>query len=123
MKFLADMAISQSTVTWLRDQGHEALYVRDAGMQRANDEVILPKARGEGSVLLTLDLDFGYLMAVSGAVLPSLIIFRLGNETAESITRRLEAVLDCCEEYLLPGALITVDDDTIRVRQFPITRD
>jgi len=123
VKFLADMAISQSTVAWLRDQGHEALHVRDVGMQRANDEVILAKAREDGSVLLTLDLDFGYLMAISGAALPNMIIFRLGNEIAESITRRLEAVLNCCQEDLLSGALITVDDDTIRVRQLPITRD
>ncbi len=123
MKFLADMAISRSTVGWLRDHGYDALHVRDVGMQRADDEVILAKARDEQRVLLTLDLDFGYLMAVSGAALPSVIIFRLGNETAEVVTQRLEVALECCEEDLLSGAIVTVDDDTIRVRQLPITRD
>jgi len=123
VKFLADMAISRSTVAWLRDHGHDALHVRDEGMQRADDEVILTKARDEQRVLLTLDLDFGYLVAVSGAALPSVIIFRLGNETAEVVTQRLEVTLECCEEDLLSGAIVTVDDDTIRVRQLPITRD
>ena len=41
MKFLADMAISQSTITWLRDQGYDAVHVRDETMQRAEDAVIL----------------------------------------------------------------------------------
>jgi predicted nuclease of predicted toxin-antitoxin system len=123
MKFLADMAISQSTVLWLRQQGHDAYHVRDEGMQRSLDQEILAKARAEERILLTLDLDFGYLMAVSGAVLPSLIIFRLGNETATAVTHRLEEALACCEKDLLAGALVTVDDNTIRVRQLPINRD
>lgn len=114
------MAVSQNTIMWLRDHGHEALHVRDEGMQRADDETILAKARAEERILLTLDLDFGYLMAVSGAALPSMIIFRLGNETADAVTQRLEEVLACCETDLLPGVLVTVDDDSIRVRQLPI---
>ena len=120
MKFLADMAISQRTVTWLRDQGHEVVHLREQEMQRAPDDVILAKARDEERILLTLDLDFGYLMAVSGAVLPSVILFRLGNETAEVVMQRLEDVLACCAADLLSGALVTVGEDTIRVRQLPI---
>lgn len=123
MKFLADMAILQSTITWLRDQEHDALHVRDEGMQRADDEVILTKARAEERILLTLDLDFGYLMAISGAALPSVIIFRLGNETADVVIQRLADTLACCEEDLLNGAIVTVDENTIRVRQLPITRE
>ena len=123
VRFLADMAISQSTIAWLRTHGHDALHVRDEGMQRAPDELILAKARDDERILLTLDLDFGYLMAVSGAALPSMIIFRLGNETAGAVTRRLEEVLACCEQDLLSGALVTVDDDSIRVRHLPIDRD
>lgn len=114
------MAIAQSTVIWLRDHGYEALHVRDEGMQRADDEIILAKARSEGRILLTLDLDFGYLMAISGAALPSVILFRLGNESADVVTQRLEDVLACCQADLLSGALVTVDDDSIRVRQLPI---
>ncbi|WP_119071550.1 DUF5615 family PIN-like protein [Aggregatilinea lenta] len=123
MKFLADMAIAQSTVTWLREQGHAVMHVRDEGMQRADDTAILAKAHAEDQIVLTLDLDFGYLMAASGAALPSVIIFRLGNETANVITKRLEDVLTCCEADLLTGSIIAVDDETVRVRQLPIKRD
>lgn len=79
--------------------------------------------RAQCLVVMPLDLDFGYLVAVSGAALPSVIIFRLGTETAEVVTQRLEVTLECCEENLLSGAIVTADDDTIRVRQLPITRD
>lgn len=120
MRFLADMAISQSTLNWLRDQGYDAFHVRDEAMQRADDSVILAKARDQMRVLLTLDLDFGYLMAISGTELPSIVIFRLGNESAEVVTRRLADVIECCVSDLEQGALVTVDEDSIRVRMLPI---
>ena len=122
MKFLADMAISQSTLTWLRERGHDAVHVRDVGMARAEDAAILARAREEGRVLLTLDLDFGYLLAVSGAALPSVMIFRMGNETAEAVTARLADVLACCADELRTGAIVTVGEEAIRVRPLPITR-
>lgn len=123
MKFLADMGISLLTVEWLRTQKHDVLHVRDITMQRAADEAILAKARDEKRIVLTLDLDFGYLLAVSGAELPSVIIFRLGNETAEVITQRLQDALTCCADNLLDGAVVTVAEDTIRVRELPIVKD
>jgi len=75
MKFLADMNISLVTVEWLRSEGCEAPHVREHWLQQAADEVILHKARVEGSILLTMDLDFGYLMAVSREQLPSVVLF------------------------------------------------
>jgi len=80
MKFLADMNISLLTVKWLRSQG----------LQRAVDSFILDKARAEHRILLTMDLDFGYLMAISHEQLPSVILFRLGNETSERVNQRLQ---------------------------------
>ena len=87
MRFLADMAISLSTVVWLRDQGHDVTHLREEGLQRADDQDVLEKARTEDRTLLTLDLDFGYLMAISGQNLPSIVMFRLGNESAEVVTQ------------------------------------
>jgi len=53
MKFLADMNISLLTVEWLRSEGYDANHVRDDGLQRAADDLILHKARHEGRILLT----------------------------------------------------------------------
>ena len=34
MRFLADMGVSQQVVEWLRMNGHEAVHLRDEGLQR-----------------------------------------------------------------------------------------
>ena len=120
MKVLADMNISLLTVDWLRSQCHDATHVRDHGLQREIDANILCKARTEHSVLLTMDLDFGYLMAVSGEHLPSVILLRLGNETSDRVNQRLASVLSREDLDWAVGLFVTVTDTTLRVRQLPL---
>jgi predicted nuclease of predicted toxin-antitoxin system len=120
VKFLANMGLSTRTTAWLRQQGHDAVHLHDEGMQRAADEVILIKARAEGRVVLTMDLDFGYLLAISGAQLPSVVLFRLDDESAEVVNQRLAEVLEQCTTDLEVGAIISVSETAIRVRRLPI---
>jgi predicted nuclease of predicted toxin-antitoxin system len=120
MTFLADMNISLLTVEWLRSEGYEAIHVREQGLQRATDEYILSKARAEQRILLTMDLDFGYLMAVSHERLPSVILFRLGNDTSERVTQRLASVLNLRDLDWTTGTFVTVTDGTLRIRRLPL---
>lgn len=120
MRFLADMGISMRTVSWLHQQGHDAIHLREKGLQRLPDDEILAKARIENRVLLTMDLDFGYLLAVSGGDLPSVILFRLADERSEVANARLEDVLAKCSNDLEVGAIVSVSEVTIRVRYLPI---
>ena len=84
MPFLADMGVSHRTVGWLKEQGHDAIHLREQGLQRMRDPDILEKARQEDRALLTMDLDFGALLAANRGLLPSVIIFRLEDETPGS---------------------------------------
>jgi predicted nuclease of predicted toxin-antitoxin system len=120
VKFLGDMGISARTIRWLRGQGYEALHLRDEGLQRAADEAVLEKARAEGRILLTMDLDFGYLLAVSRERLPSVILFRLEDESSEIVNARLADVLSQCAHDLEAGAMVSVSEAAIRVRRLPI---
>ncbi|GAB4196873.1 MAG: hypothetical protein Fur006_44790 [Coleofasciculaceae cyanobacterium] len=120
MRFLADMGISPRTVKWLKTTGYDATHLVEEGLERLADDEILVKARNEGRILLTVDLDFGYLLAVSGETLPSVILFRLGNESYEMINNRLAEALNRFEEDLAAGAIISVSDDAFRVRHLPI---
>lgn len=120
MRFLADMGISPRTVNWLRASGYEAVHLVEEGLEQLPDDEILVKARDEGRILLTVDLDFGYLLAVTGEQLPSVILFRLGNESYEMINERLSEVLSQCAEDLEVGAIISVSDEAFRVRRLPI---
>ena len=71
MKFLADMGISMSTVLALRQHHHDAAHLREQGLERLSDPDILDKARREGRVVLTFDLDFGDLLATGLETFPS----------------------------------------------------
>ncbi|MEW6104137.1 MAG: DUF5615 family PIN-like protein [bacterium] len=120
MRFLADMGISNRTVTWLRQQGYDTVHLSEEGLQCLSDEEILTKARLEKRILLTMDLDFGYLLAVSKEQLPSIILFRLKDERSEVVNRRLAEALTHCRNDLKTGAIISISEITIRVRHLPI---
>jgi len=57
MKFLADMGISLRSVAFLRDLGVEAVHLHELGLERLPDAEIVTKARREGYVVLTHDLE------------------------------------------------------------------
>jgi len=120
VRFLADMGVSSRTVAWLRDNGHDAVHVRELGLQRASDAEILRKAAEDTRIVLTMDLDFGYLMAISGGRTPSVVIFRLTDERAEAVNSRLRDVLPRCEAALGHGAIVSVGDQTARIRLLPL---
>ena len=120
MKFLADMGLARSTVAFLRAQGHDAVHLRDQGLQRLEDEEIIEKARAEGRVILTHDLDFGRIIAVSRASVPSVVTFRLNDMQTAQVNRYLAEVLAHFAEQLKAGALVSVNERGIRVRSLPI---
>jgi len=120
MRFLADAGISPKTVEFLRRSGHAAIHVRELAMQRAPDRVLAEKARADNQILLTFDLDFGAILALGVVDRPSAVIFRLSDERADSVNRRLEAVLSQEAAALESGALILVEDTRYRVRSLPI---
>lgn len=116
------MGVSQRTVQWLRQQSDDAVHLREQGLQRAWDPDILAKARAEGRILLTMDLDFGDLLAASGDQLPSVVIFRLHDERSERVNERLQVIRTRHEEDLQAGAVLSVSERAIRVRRLPIRR-
>jgi predicted nuclease of predicted toxin-antitoxin system len=123
MKVLADMGISLSTVQTLRETGHDAAHLREQGLQRLSDVLILDKARQEGRVVLTCDLDFGDLLAAGLYHSPSVILFRLRDQAPSSVTPKLLAVLsERCQE-LQAGAIVVVEDARYRLRRLPIERN
>jgi predicted nuclease of predicted toxin-antitoxin system len=120
MKFLADMGISPRSTAFLRSQGHDAIHLHDASLDRLSDASILSKALDEGRVVLTHDLDFSDLVAASRARLPSVVTFRLRNMSADHVNRYLQLILADYQERLIAGAVISITEGQIRVRSLPI---
>jgi predicted nuclease of predicted toxin-antitoxin system len=122
MRFLADAGVSPRTVEFLKQLGHEVVHVRTLGLQRAADADVVARARTDSSVVLTFDLDFGGVLAVGVLDKPSVILFRLADERADSVNRPLATVLAERLAELEAGALILVEDSRYRVRKLPIGR-
>ena len=120
MKFLADMGISLRTVEWLRELGYDVVHLRDRGLQRLPDDEILALALVKQRIILTIDFDFAQLLAVSKQALPSVILFRLGNENYDEINQRLIKVLNNCQQDLETGAIVSVNNETFIVKKLPI---
>ena len=120
MKFLADMGISMSTVSALREHGHEVVHLHEEKLGRLPDGDILEKAKEEGRIVLTCDLDFGDILAAGSHNSPSVVIFRLHNQTPSSVTPKLLEVLSKRSDELESGAIIIVEDARYRLRRLPI---
>ena len=122
MRFLADAGVSPKTVEFLTQLDHDAIHVRALELQRAPDVVLVERARADGSVVITFDLDFGEILALGVLDKPSVIIFRLTDERADSVNQRLSVILAERLPDLQSGALILVEDTRYRVRKLPIGR-
>ena len=120
MKFLADMGISPKVIDFLQHLGHDAVHLQQQGLDRLRDSEILEKARKEGHILLTHDLDFGDLLAASGADLPSVVIFRLRNMCPERVNRHLLKIISLYPRAFENGAIIIVTEGQVRIRNLPL---
>ena len=76
MRFVVDMNLSPRWVQVLRDTGVEAVHWSEVGAKTAADAQIMRFAREQGDVLLTHDLDFGAILAVTGGAKPSVVQIR-----------------------------------------------
>lgn len=70
--------------------------------------------------MVTADLDFPRLLAISQAEGPGLILFRGGNYSECEAVERLRAALERVPEERLPRSIVVVEKDRIRRRDLPI---
>jgi predicted nuclease of predicted toxin-antitoxin system len=120
MRFVADMGVSLRVVEWLRSASHDAIHLRDEGLQTLANGEIFRKALREDRIVLTFDLDFGEIVAASAGRSVSVVLFRLRNTRADFVIARLKSVLEQSAEELARGAVVLVEDGRHRVRRLPI---
>jgi predicted nuclease of predicted toxin-antitoxin system len=99
------------------------VHLRELGLQRLPDDQILAKADREDRVLLTFDLDFADLLALGLLKSPSVMIFRLNDETPASVIPRMMAVIAERQRELEQGVVIMVEDTRYRLRRLPLNED
>jgi len=119
MKLLLDQGLPRSAAALLCEAGIDTIHVADISLSAADDTDILQRAREEERVVVTLDADFHTLLALCGAITPSVIRIRIERLRAQALTNLLLTVIGNCEEDLEQGAVIAVEPSRIRVRRLP----
>jgi len=123
MKFLVDQPVSPMLADWLRRAGHDAYHLREQGLSRLRDEEIFARAVDEDRVIVTADLDFSRIIALSGREAPGLILFRGGSMTDEQMLLSLQTVLKHVPVHELGRLVVVVDRGSLRVAPLPLRPD
>jgi predicted nuclease of predicted toxin-antitoxin system len=115
-----DACVDIRVGNWLRERGYDAVHLRDQGLKRLADREVFEKASAEKRVLITFDLDFSEIAALSGGRTVSVIVLRIRNPRFDHMVGRLASVLANSGRELKRGAVITVEESRYRVRFLPI---
>jgi len=121
MRFLVDMNLATEVAVWLRGQGHDAVHLRELGLQELGDAAVLAKAVAERRAVLTFDLDFADISAAAADAGAAVVLFRLRSAQTAHVIDRLRAVLaSAAAQALEQGAVVIVEPTRLRVRRLPI---
>ena len=120
MRFLLDMPISPRLAAWLEERGHDAVHASTRGMERASDFELMRIAHGEERIVVTADTDFPRLLALSGAAMPGVILFRGGNYSFPEMARLLTMALESVPETVLQRSICSVGRKGLRHRFLPL---
>jgi predicted nuclease of predicted toxin-antitoxin system len=122
VKFLLNMNLPRELARQLAASGHACRHAADIGLARAADSVIVAEARRQKETVLTHDLDYGNLLAFSGEASPSVVIYRLTNTLTLNLLHHLTSAWSQIEAPLQEGAIVVIEDASVRIRRLPIER-
>lgn len=120
MRFLIDESLSQIVALRLNEAEHDAVHISDLGLRGATDDVVMAAALGDDRILVSVDTDFGTLLALTGAPGPSVVLLRCVDHRPAAQASLLVANAEVFEEPTGAGFIAVIDLDRIRVRSLPI---
>ncbi len=117
------MNLSPRWAGYLEEFGHEAVHWSDIGRPDARDSDIMDWARANNRIVLTSDLDFGAILALSGSASPSVVQLRSETTLPGAIGSLVRDAIEHAEPDLLVGAFLTVEVGRARVRILPFVSE
>ena len=102
MKFVIDAQLPPALAYWLREAGHEAAHVEEAGLRDAEDDAIWMWALKTGAVLVTKDEDFAS-RATRATNAPVIVWLRVGNTTNRVLRAWIDLRLEGIVQLVAQG--------------------
>lgn len=121
MKIIIDMNLSPRWANVLCDAGFVADHWSAIGDPTAIDRVIFDHARTASAVILTHDLDFGTMLAVTSSDGPSVMQIRADDVSPSAIGGPVILAFRQLQAELVDGALVTVEPAKTRMTLLPLT--
>jgi len=120
MKILVDMNLSLGWAGFLTGNGIEAVHWSFVGSPGAPDFEIMTYAKTHDFTVLTCDLDFGYILAITHGKKPSVIQMRIGALGHDRIGYVVLNAIKQLTADIDKGALVTIDPRKTRVTLLPL---
>jgi predicted nuclease of predicted toxin-antitoxin system len=116
LKLKIDENLPAECASILQSAGFEADTVTEEHLTGAEDSVIARQARVDGRVLITLDLDFGNVLAYPPAEHAGIIVLRPKRQDKPAILALTYRIAMALINRLPAGELWIVEPDRIRFR-------
>lgn len=122
IRVLVDMNLSPRWTMALSEYGIEAVPWSSVGPPAAPDRTLFAWAAANAHVVLTCDLDFAHLLALTGDTGPSVVLLRARDTSPEALSVRVASLILQHAQALRAGAILSVDEAKGRIQILPLRR-
>lgn len=116
MKLLLDEYLSPRQALVLRENGHDAISVIEAGLFGCPNSEVRGFAILESRVRLTMDADFANMLRFPPAGTPGVIRVKIHPPTEAAIEEQIRKALLLLKDTRIAGCLAVSTGDMIRIR-------
>jgi predicted nuclease of predicted toxin-antitoxin system len=113
------MNMAHRWAAMLTGRGIEAIHWAEIGPGDAPDNEIMDYAKNKGYAVLTNDLDFGTILALTAVSAPSVVQIRGADVRPEDILESVANTLVKFSVDIEKGALVTIDANKVRIHILP----
>jgi predicted nuclease of predicted toxin-antitoxin system len=123
LKLLVDMNLSSKLADRLCESGYDCRHWKEVGNPQAPDTELFDWARRNGAVVITRDIGFGNILAITNFDTPSVMLIRSRDSFSVLVFPMVIQALKQTEEQLRQGALVVVTENRLRIRMLPFKPD
>lgn len=120
IKLFLDQALPLRAESTLRDRGWDVVHAASAGLATAPDSEILKWCHEHRYTIITHDHGFHQMIALGGAVGPSVVRVRLQGLNHEAVANLIDRVVRSNVDAIEAGCLLSVTKHRVKVRSLPM---